>query len=64
MIPTLDFFTGLHKLFTMRYSEPKIWNGFVSRKLIMHLMKKYILEESKKQSRNKPQRVGKMWNDR
>jgi len=46
------------------FKEPKIWNGFVSRQLIMHLIKKLALEEAKKQTRNKPQRMGKMWNAR
>jgi len=46
------------------FKEPKLYNGFASRKFIMNLIKKAALEEAKKKNRNKPQRVGKMWNAR
>ena len=43
------------------YKEPKLYNGFASRKFIMNLIRKAALEEAKKQNHN---RLGKMWTAR
>lgn len=44
--------------------EPKIWNGFVSREFILHLIKKKAIEEAKKQKTYKYARTGRIWDAR
>ncbi|HWR94059.1 MAG TPA: hypothetical protein VN192_02540 [Flavobacterium sp.] len=46
------------------FKEPKLYNGFASRKLILHLIKKALIEEAKKNNRHLYSRTGRKWGTR
>jgi hypothetical protein len=43
------------------FKEPKLYNGFVSRRLILHLIKKALIEDAKKNNRHVYSRTGRKW---